>query len=464
MTRQLDAVVHADPRRWRALAVCLAAGFMCLLDITVVNVALPSVQGALGATPSALQWFLSGYALAFGLTLVPAGRAGDALGRRPVFLAGVVLFTVASALCGAAQSSAWMIAARLLQGAAAGVLLPQVTGLIQQLFSGRERGTAFGWFSGCVGVSMAAGPIVGGLLVHLAGPATGWRWVFLVNIPLGVVLAPLAHRLLPAPAPRAGARRDLDVPGLVLLGTLVCCLLLPVIQRGTPWPLLLTPPLLVGFVLWERRQAASGRTPLVVLSLFRVRSYARGTLLITLYTAGGTSILFLLPLYLQDGRGYDALAAGMAMSPFALGSAAASVLAGRLVHRLGARLISAGLALTLLGLGCSIAVVLTADAGWLAGLPLVLAGIGNGMVIAPNQTLTLAEVPVAGAGSAAAVVQVGQRVGSSVGVAVIGSVLFARLATDPWPVAYAWGQLTVAAFVLGAFAVAVLAARATSSD
>jgi hypothetical protein len=175
----------ADPRRWKALSVALAAGFMSLLDVSIVSVALPSIQQGLGTDAAGVQWVVSGYALAFGLALVPAGRLGDAYGRRRLFMLALTAFVLFSALVGAAQSTPWLIVARLAQGLAAGAMAPQNSALIQQLFRGAERGRAFGFFGATVGLSTAIGPVVGGVILALAGPDSGWRWIFLVNVPIG---------------------------------------------------------------------------------------------------------------------------------------------------------------------------------------------------------------------------------------------------------------------------------------
>src|SRR5699024_5916786 len=174
------------PGRWRALTVCVLAGFMTLLDVSIVNVALPSMEAGLDASSAQLSWVVSGYALMFGLALVPAGKLGDNLGRKPMFLFGLAAFTVVSLLCGFAQSATWLVVCRLLQGMAGGILNPQVIAMIQQLFRGRERGTAFGFYSAAIGVSTAIGPLVGGVLIQLVGFSAGWRWVFYVNLPVGL--------------------------------------------------------------------------------------------------------------------------------------------------------------------------------------------------------------------------------------------------------------------------------------
>lgn len=320
---------RAAARRWRALAVCLVAGFMTLLDVSIVNVALPTVRAGLHMSDSGLQWVLSGYALAFGLVLVPAGRLGDARSRRTVFLTGLALFTLASALAGAARNQDWLVLARLFQGAAGGVLVPQVSGFIQVLFQGAERGRAFGALGATVGLSTAVGPLLGGLLIHLFGPHDGWRWVFYVNLPIGVAALPLAYRLLPAPQATARAgHRDFDPVGMLLLGSGTVAVLLPFVQEqqwhsAARWLLLpLAAVLLAAFVGWERYYARH-REPLVSMGLFAVRPYAAGVTLSLVYFAGFTAIFFIFTLYLQTGLHYSALAAGVAVTPFALGSAVA---------------------------------------------------------------------------------------------------------------------------------------------
>lgn len=325
----------SDPRRWRALAVCLVAGFMTLLDVSIVNVALPSIKEGLDTPESDLQWVLSGYALAFGLVLIPGGRLGDARGRRAVFMAGLVLFTLASAACGAAQSSLWLVVARLLQGAAGGLLSPQISALIQQMFSGRERGRAFGMFGTVVGISTAVGPLLGGLLIQVAGAQEGWRWVFYVNLPIGVVCLLLARRLLPdTPSATRVRPRDLDPVGVLLLGAGVLALLLPFVQ-AQQWPgdakwllLVVAAVLLTAFVAWESRCARRNVQPVLNLSLFRLRSFWLGCLMILLYFAGFTSIFFISTLYLQSGLHYTALEAGLAITPFALGAGASATIGG----------------------------------------------------------------------------------------------------------------------------------------
>ncbi|MCW2613629.1 MAG: major facilitator superfamily 1 [Frankiales bacterium] len=453
-----DEAYTPDPRRWKALAVCLVVGFMTLLDVSIVNVALPSIASSLGAGDSALQWIVSGYALTFGLLLVPAGRFGDARGRRQAFLLGLVLFVLASLACGLAPSSGWLVGARLLQGFAGGLLTPQVSGLVQQLFRGAERARAFAALGASIGLSTAVGPVVGGLLIAGAGEDLGWRLVFVVNLPIGVVALLLALRLLPAD-PGGSKRYDTDPVGVLLLGAGVGSLLLALIQGGLPWLYPVGVLLLATWVLWERRYARSGE-PLVDLALFRRAGYSSGALVAVLFFAGFTGSFFIYSLHLQGELEYGALGAGAAFLPFALGSAAAALAGGRLVTRLGRPVVVAGLVLAVLGFaGTWVAAQLVPGRGlvWAAAVPLLVAGVGSGLVITPNITLTLSQVPVRGAGTAGGVLQTGQRIGAAAGIAVTGSVFTSRLAgSGDSAAAFRAGLLVITGLVAAALVVAVV--------
>jgi EmrB/QacA subfamily drug resistance transporter len=456
-----------DHARWRALTVGLVAAFMTLLDVSIVNVAIPSIETSLHFGSDALQWVLSGYALAFGLVLVPSGRLGDAYGRRALFLTGLAGFTVASALAGAAQNELWLILARLLQGAAAGVVNPQVSGLVQQLFEPRERSRPFGLLGSTIGISTAVGPLLGGILIAVAGPQEGWRWIFYINVPIGIAALVLGRMWLPGRPEASPARENLDPVGVLLLGAGVVALLLPLVQerQWTGWAKWLLIPLaaalLAGFVGWERRVRGE---PLVDLSLFRRRSYGLGSLIGLLYFAGFSSIFFIFTLFMQAGLHLSALAAGLAITPFAVGSALASAIGGRIVNRFGRPLVAAGLVVVAAGLAGTALVLRVASGSatpWATAGPLLIAGLGSGFVIAPNQTLTLAEVPVRRAGSAGGVLQTGQRMGTAVGIAAAGVVFFHILGSRPsslssaWSSAFQWALLVAIAFVVATLAIAL---------
>lgn len=440
---------------------------MVLLDVSIVNVALHSINVGLHASGDAIQWVLSGYSLTFGLLLVPAGRLGDARGRRRLFIFGMLAFTFASALCGAAPNPTWLVIARLSQGLAAGLLTPQISALIQQLFRGRERGKAFGLFGAMVGISTAMGPLIGGLLIQIFGEAHGWRYVFFVNLPIGLLLVPFAMRLLPkASAEQRDRRQDLDPVGVLLLGAGVVTLLLPFVQEqqwkgSAKWLLVpLALLLLAGFLAWEVHYRNRGRDALVDLTLFRRRSFSFGSSMITVYFAGFTSLFFVLTLLLQFGLGYSALLAGVTSLPFAVGSGLAAGLSGRVVHRFGRRLAMTGLGLVVIGYLGVILVVREAPAsitGWALIIPLLVGGVGSGLVISPNQTLTLSEVPVEHGGTAGGLIQVGQRIGAAIGIAAVGSVFYAQLSAShgDYPLALQHGLLVAVLFLVIALLLAV---------
>jgi EmrB/QacA subfamily drug resistance transporter len=440
---------------------------MTLLDVSIVNVALPSIKTGLGAQENALEWIVSGYALSFGLLLVPAGRLGDARGRRSVFIIGVALFVLASAACGAAPSPTLVVLARVIQGLAGGLVTPQVSGFIQTMFEGEERGKAFGFFGTIVGISTAIGPLLGGALIALFGTHSGWRAVFFVNPPVGAVALILARRYLPAPEPRPSdaGRTELDPVGVTLLGLTVICILVPFIEQQT-WHSPLRPALFAVAallaVVWVTHERRYGRNhePVVNLELFGIRSYVLGTGVGLLYFSGFTGTLFILTQYLQIGLHYSALGAGLAATPFAIGGALTASLGSRHVLRQGRKLVAFGLITVIVGLALvwlAVHHVPGHDVGYWTALPLLIAGLGGGFVISPNQTLTLSEVPNERAGSASGVLQTAQRIGSSAGIAITGSIFYSGLMSTHGDFAEAFrhGLVMIGAFVAAALALAL---------
>jgi EmrB/QacA subfamily drug resistance transporter len=438
---------------------------MCLLDVSIVNVALPSIRVGLSADDSDIQWVVAGYSLAFGMALVPAGRLGDARTRRNVFLGGIGVFTLASAACGAATTPLWIVLARVLQGVGGGLITPQVSGFIQNMFRGPERGRAFGLFGATIGVSTALGPLLGGLLIQLGGQSEGWRWVFYVNVPVGIVVVVLALRWLPRdPGSRSAS---LDPVGVLLFVSGVLLVLLPVVEGGQGeslsdrpwWMLAVAAGLFAVFVGWEVFWTRRGHDTLVDLSLRRVPSYVFGVSLGTFYFAGFTAIFLILTLYLQEGQGYSALQAGATQTSFAVGSAGAAFVAGRLVNRFGRMLVINGLVL----IGASLVVLdlvvphLHGSVGAKIAPILFLAGAGGGLVITPNITLSLADVDPARAGAGGGLLQTAQRVGSAIGVAVVLAQFFDQLAASRGDFAEAFSVAlhTTIGLVLVALALAV---------
>lgn len=462
--------------RWRILAVLITAIFMTLIGVSIVNVALPSIQHSLDASHSDIQWVLSGYALTFGVVLVSAGRAGDLMGRGGIFLVGVAIFTLASVAAGLAPDAQWLNVARFIQGVGSGLLNPQAIGMIQQYFRGPERGRAFGYFGTAVGVSVAIGPVLGGILIQLGGPDLGWRLTFLTNVPIGIATfvlgfmwfpRPLISRVTPSTSNQKHKAkhglRSLDPVGSSLLGLAVLALLFPFVEsRTSPLTWLLVPTavaLSYLWVKWERRYARLGYKPMVNLDIFTTRSFTNGTLIMTLYFMGMTSIWVLVALYVQEGNGKTALESGLFGIPAALLSAYAAHWAGRRVIRYGRKIVIGGLLLAIFGLLLSIALILLNGRGvvsiWWLMLSLSFIGLAQGSVISPNQTLTLEEVPLEYAGSSGAIMQTGQRIGTSVGIAVITAAVFASLTVTSWSIAVIIGFSVICLIVLVALWVAI---------
>jgi len=461
-----------DPQRWRVLGLCLAVGFITMLDVSIVNVALPSIEVALDAGPTALQLIVAGYTLAFGLALVPAGRLGDAGGRRNLFIVGLLGFALTSLAAGLAPSDEWLAIARLLQGMSAGLLNPQVVGLIQQMFSGYERGKAFGMFGATIGVSTALGPLLGGLIIQAAGEENGWRWIFGINVPIIAVVLPLALRFLPASARKPGPRR-LDPVGLVLIAVATVAVMLPFVttsgQGDDParwWWLALGLLAVLATILWERRYQRTTGAPVLDPRVLSLTSFRNGTLLGITYFAGFTGIFLVATLYLQNDLHFTPLHAGLIGMPFAVASGVASWLAGRGVARWGRPLVVVGLVVVILGLGGVILAIrasgdVRAPAGWGIALALMVTGIGSGTVISPNQTLTLARVPLDLAGVAGSMLQLGQRVGSAMGIAVVLSTYYSlKAGGSTGAVAASTAMLITVALVSVSLVVAVVDLRA----
>lgn len=471
LTTQNDSAsdLSNDPVRWRILIVLLMAIFMSLMSVSVVNVALASIQDALEATQSDIQWVLSGYALTFGVVLVSAGRAGDLMGRGGIFILGVIVFTLASVAAGLAPDAQWLNGARFMQGVGSGLMNPQAVGMIQQYFKGSERGRAFGFFGTTVGVSVAIGPVIGGLLIQLGGLELGWRLTFLVNVPMGILTMVLALIWFPRPLIHKPKQKDgqglssLDPIGAVLLGLAVLAVLYPFVDSHlSPMMWLLLPAGLLLFYLWarwERWYTERGYSPMVDLKIFATSSYRNGSIIMTLYFLGMTSVWVVIPLYVQQGLGFTAFEAGMVGIPSALLSAYSAHWAGKRVNAYGRKIVIGGLAFAIFGMLSSVAVVLLHDAAglsiWWLLLSLAFFGLGQGSVVSPNQALTLAEVPLTYAGSSGAIVQTGQRIGTSVGIAVITAIVFAVRPYTSWAIAVSVGLLSVTLVIVFALLMAI---------
>jgi EmrB/QacA subfamily drug resistance transporter len=423
----------AHPRRWLILFVVLVVECMDLLDGTIVNVAIPVIRAELGAGLSALQWIAGGYALTFAVGLVTGGRLGDIFGRRRLFLVGVAGFTLMSALCGAAGSPGMLIAFRLAQGLFAALMIPQGFGLIRAAFPPDEVQKAFGLFGPVIGGSAVLGPILGGLLVDGDVFGTGWRMIFWVNVPLGILALVAGSRLLPES--RAAARPTLDLAGALLVSLAAGLLIYPLIEGReadwAPWTFaMIAASLLVlaGFVALERRRERAGLSPLVTPSLFRKRAFSAGLLTALVFFAGMIGLMLTFTLYLQLGEGYSAIKAGLSLVPWSLGTAVGAGLgAGLLGPRYGRATLHGGTAVMLAGVLGMLAVVAGAggsvSALALAG-PTLVAGAGMGALLAPLFDFVLAGVDDHEVGSASGVLNAMQQLGGATGIAVLGTVFF----------------------------------------
>lgn len=422
-----------DKRARASLAVLLIGLFMSLLDTTIVNVALPTIRDSINADEATLAWIISGYALAFGLVLIPAGRIGDRFGHKWVFFTGLAVFTLASMFAGLAQNPTELIVARVIQGMGGGIFFPPVTAFIQLLFPPMKRGKAFGIMGAVIGVSSALGPVVGGLIIQALGEKTGWRYIFFVNLPIGVVALVFAAIVLPKVV--AGAKAAMDYVGFVLLAGALVAILVPLIQgQDQGWPLWTYLSLaggvvlLVLFALWERFLAAQGKSPLVPPHLFSHPAFTGGTILALVYFAAFTSIFFTISLLWQAGLGHTALESGIVSIPFAVANIIGAALSDRMAQKLGRNVLVLGavlLAVGLIALWIIFLLVQPTDlTNWMLLGPLAVAGFGNGLFIAPNARFIVATVDRAEAGAASGVIGTMQRIGSAIGIAVVSSVLF----------------------------------------
>ena len=428
----------ADPKRWVGLAVVLIAGFMQLVDISIVNVAIPSIQRDLDATYSQIQWVLAGYQLAFAVMLITGGRLGDIFGRKRLFMIGMAGFTLASALCGLAQSPGMLIGSRVLQGLMGAVMFPQILSVIQVTFPPRERATAFGMFGATIGLATITGPLVGGLLIQADLFGLQWRPIFLVNVPIGVLaLAAAARYLTESRAPRA---LRLDPIGVTIVTAGLLLFVYPLVQgRDLDWPLwtflsmAAAVPVLVLFGVYERHKKRLDGSPLIDLDLFRQRSFVPGLLVAGIFFMGIPAFFLTFSLWLQIGLGFTALHAGLTGIPFAVGSAVASAASVRLAPALGRRILSVGSLLLVAGMA---ALIWTVDRyggaihSWQLIPALLVCGLGLGSVVAPLVNVVLAGIRGQDAGAASGVLSTVQQVGGAVGVAMIGVIFFGLLGSQ----------------------------------
>jgi EmrB/QacA subfamily drug resistance transporter len=424
---------HANP--WAVLLVVSLGFFMTLLDLTIVNIAIPDIITRLHASLDDVLWVINAYALVLAVLVITAGRLGDLIGPRIMFAMGIAVFTVASAACGLAPSAGWLIGFRAVQGLGAAMLMPQTLTIITNTFPAERRGAAFGVWGAVAGVATIAGPTLGGLLVT----AFDWRWIFFVNLPFGVIALVLTFVIIPDMRP--GRRHRIDIPGVLLAsaGLLAICYGLVEGQRynwGTitsfisiPLVLGLGVLLLIAFLVQQR--LTQDREPLVPFALFRDRNYAvvnwvSGTLAI-----GMMGIFLPFTIYLQSVLGFSALRAGLTMAPASVLSMFVAPVAGRLTDKIGGKyILMLGLTLFAGGMGW-VALEATTTSVWYDFLPaLIVAGLGMGCVFAPLVTVAMRNIDPRMAGAASGVLNTIRQVGLVIGTAAVGALLQNRLVTS----------------------------------
>ncbi|WP_327323496.1 MFS transporter [Streptomyces sp. NBC_01210] len=419
------------------LFTVLLGAALPLIDFFIVNVALPTIEHDLAAGTALLELVVAGYALSYAVLLVLGGRLGDMYGRRRLFLIGMAAFGLTSLACGLAPDAWTLVGARVAQGAAAALMVPQVLATIQAATAGPRRARAMSLYGATAGLSMVAGQILGGVLVAADIAGTGWRAIFLVNVPVALIGLVLAARSVPKT--RSANPAPVDVPGTLLLTVALLTLLAPLTEgRDAGWPLwtwvalAVFPVAAVAFYRVERRADRQGRTPLVPPSLFGLLSLRRGLALVLPFSIGFGGFMFVVAVALQQGLGMGAVAAGMALVPMALAFFGASLAGPRLVVRYGTRIVPAGGALQAVGVAVLALTVWRGwpDLGFVELMPgVALAGFGQGLQLPVIFRIVLSEIPPERAGVGSGVMVTTQQSALALGVATLGS-LFLSLVTS----------------------------------
>jgi EmrB/QacA subfamily drug resistance transporter len=419
--------------RWLVLAVVLVAEIMDLFDSTIVNVAGPTLAAKLGASDTDLQWVIGGYALALGSGLILGGRLGDRFGRRNSFLFGLAGFTIASLLCAIAPNIGLLIMFRFIQGFLGALLLPQGFGLIRETFPPQEFGKAFAAYGPAFGLGGIIGPVLGGFIIQANILDLGWRAVFLVNLPIGLISFILSYKYLPKTSPDKSVK--IDFVGALLVVLASGLLVYPLIKgQEAGWPLwtylMLVGSLLVFLIFaWTERHAVkNNKTPLIDPVIFKKRAYTLGLSGLAVYFAGFTGIYLILTLFLQFGEKFTSAEAGLGNIPIAVGSAIGGAVSGAfLADKIGGRYtLQLGALVQLVGVALMWFAVPSVDnfSIWQLVPALVVSGIGTGLIAAPIFDTVLSTVEGRHSGSASGVMSAAQSVASSIGVAVFGTVFF----------------------------------------
>ena len=422
-------------KRWPALFTILLAQFMSLLDVTIVNVSLPTLQKNMGASSTEIEWVVAGFILTFALGLLPFGRYGDIIGRKTMFMIGVAAFTGASVLCGLAPTIGFLVAARLLQGAGGAIMAPQVLSIAQTIFPPHERAAAFSLFGLSAGLASVIGPVLGGLLINADLFGLDWRPIFLMNVPVGIIALILGQRLIPSIP--GNPKMTNDYGGILIVSAAMFMLIFPLIEgrnyAWAPWcigMLVASAILFVAFVFWESRQKRLSGPELLPVDLMKNRNFLIGAVMSLVFFSATPPFFLVFALYLQAGYGLSPLWSGLTTLPFSVGVLIASAISGRIGFKWQRERIAVGL-LILFGGILSVRLI-AAGLGdsmhyGIYVLPLMFAGIGLGVSISPLFQTILAGVPVKDAGSGSGALQAIQQSGGALGVAIVSEIFFRHL-------------------------------------
>jgi EmrB/QacA subfamily drug resistance transporter len=443
--------------RWLAAIIMIVGALMDMIDVTIVNVALPTIRRDLHANATQLEWVVSGYMLAFAAALIIAGNLGDLLGRKRVFLFGVGLFGLASLSAGLSGSGAELIAARVAQGAGAATMTPQVLATFRAMFAGQERGRAFGIYGAMLGAASAVGLVVGGALTQANLFGWSWRSVFFVNVPVAVCALVAGLRLVPET--RDPAARRPNLPGAVLLAGSLVAIVYPLLEgRQLGWPAWVWPLLLAGVAglaalgVTERRRSGRQVTPLLRAGLLRIPAFAAGLGVQLAFAAGMQGFFLFFALWLQSGEHFSPLKAGLTGVAFSVGSFIGAPVAAPLAQKYGRGILASGAMLMVAGiLGVAVAAphIGVGSSPWPIVPGLVVAGAGLALLVVPLVNVVLAAVPVEVAGGASGLFSTGQQLGGALGVALLGTVFFGYLGGGH---SYEAALVHTAPYAMGAFA------------
>ncbi|OXS54745.1 hypothetical protein B1A99_25810 [Cohnella sp. CIP 111063] len=423
-----------DPKRWWALAVLLLGTFMVILDSFIVNVAIPTIQEQLSASSTQIQFIVAAYVISYAVVLITGARMGDWLGRKNLFIIGMGLFIVASVLCGFSTSANFLIFSRVIQGIGAALLIPQVLAIIQIIFPPEEKGKAVGFYGAVSGLGLIAGQIIGGVMIHWNVWALGWRSVFLINLPIGVLAILLIIPLIQET--RSAGKKNIDMLGiLILTGTLLLLTYPLVVGRESGWPIwiyLSFAGAIAAFFLFlahEKRMVRHGKNPLIPTTIFHERTFSIGVLSILAYQIGNSGFFFVVSLTLQDGLFLSAIDSALAFVPIGAAFFLASMLGPKWAKNKPS-ILKWGAVVLIVGYAAVIAVCVftAAELHWQQLIvPFFFIGLGQGLVGAPLMGTIMSGVRKEYAGSASGILSTSMQTANALGIAVIGTIFFSSL-------------------------------------